>query len=53
MFPQYDKGIYLDADTVVTGDIAKLYNIDLHDKLVAGTSDTFIANDPVLTKHAI
>lgn len=52
MFPQYDKGIYLDADTVVTGDIAKLYNIDLHDKLVAGTSDTFIANDPVLTNYA-
>lgn len=52
MFPQYDKGIYLDADTVVPGDISKLYQIDLKDNLVAGCSDTFVESDPVLVNYA-
>lgn len=52
MFPQYDKGIYLDADTVVTGDISELFNIDLQDNLVAGCSDTFIEGDPRLIHYA-
>lgn len=34
-FPQYDKAIYLDCDLVVLTDIAKLYNIDIGDNLVA------------------
>ena len=29
MFPQYDKVIYLDSDTVVQGDISELYNTEL------------------------
>lgn len=36
MFPQYDKAIYLDCDTVVLGDIANLYEIELADNLIAG-----------------
>lgn len=36
MFPQYDKAIYLDCDTVVLGDISELYNYSLGDNLVAG-----------------
>ena len=31
LFPQYNKCIYLDADTVISGDISKLYNEDLKD----------------------
>ena len=31
MFPQYDKAIYIDSDTVVRADIAKLYDTDLGD----------------------
>ena len=34
MYPQYDKVIYLDADTVVLEDIAILYNTDMGDNLV-------------------
>lgn len=34
-FPQYDKAIYLDCDLVVLTDIAKLYNQDIGDNLVA------------------
>ena len=50
MFPQYNKAIY--ADTVVTGNIAELYQIDLKNNLVGGCLDTFIANDKTLTNYA-
>lgn len=36
MFPQYDKALYLDCDTVVLGDIADLYAYDLGDNLLGG-----------------
>lgn len=29
LFPQYDKAIYIDSDTIVNDDIAKLYNTEL------------------------
>ena len=29
MFPEYDKAIYIDSDTIVLGDIAELYAYDL------------------------
>ena len=29
MFPQYDKGIYIDSDVVLTDDIAKLFDIGI------------------------
>ena len=34
MFPEYDKAIYIDSDTIVEGDISELYNHDLGDKYV-------------------
>ena len=34
MFPSYDKAIYIDSDTVVQGDMSKLYEIDLGDRYV-------------------
>ena len=34
MFPEYDKVIYIDGDTVVQGDISELYNTDLGDKWI-------------------
>lgn len=36
LFPQYDKAIYLDCDTVILGDISELYNYDLGNNLIAG-----------------
>ena len=29
MFPEYDKAIYIDSDTIVQGDISKLYETDI------------------------
>ena len=36
MFPQYDKALYLDCDTVILGDISALYSYDLGDNLIGG-----------------
>jgi lipopolysaccharide biosynthesis glycosyltransferase len=36
LFPQYDKAVYLDCDTVVMGDISELYNCDLGRNMLAG-----------------
>ena len=38
-FPQYDKGIYLDADLVVPGDISWLYREPLGRRLVGAVAD--------------
>lgn len=52
MFPQYDKGIYLDSDIVVTGDISKLYSTELPcDKAFAACSDLSIQNIPILVNY--
>jgi len=39
LFPQYDKGIYLDADIVVPGDISKLWEEPLGNKLIGAVAD--------------
>lgn len=36
MFPQYDKALYLDCDTVILGDVSELYNYDLGNNLLGG-----------------
>ena len=35
MFPEYDKGLYLDCDIAVNGDISELYNCPLKDRFAA------------------
>ena len=44
MFPQYDKAIYLDCDTVLCADIAELYDIDLKDNLIGAVADGAVAD---------
>lgn len=39
LYPQYDKALYLDSDTVILTDVADLYNEDIGDNLVAGVPD--------------
>ncbi|MBQ7906493.1 MAG: 1-acyl-sn-glycerol-3-phosphate acyltransferase [Clostridia bacterium] len=36
MFPEYDKAIYIDSDTIVQGDISELYNTDIGDFYLGG-----------------
>lgn len=51
MFPQYDKGIYIDSDVVLTADIANLYDTDLGDNLIGACNDLSIADIPPLVAY--
>ncbi len=42
MFPQYDKVLYIDSDTIVLKDIAKLYDFDLEENYIAGVRDQLV-----------
>ena len=51
MFPQYDKGIYIDSDVVLTDDIAKLFDTDIGDNFIGACSDLSIADIPELVHY--
>ena len=46
LFPQYDKAIYVDSDTILLDDIGKLYDMDLGDKVIAARIDPKVTNVP-------
>ena len=50
-FPQYDKAIYLDCDLVVLTDIAKLYNQDIGDNLIAAAYEQNTDRDIMFTNY--
>ena len=39
MFPEYNKAIYIDSDTVVIGDISRLYDTDIGDNYVGAANE--------------
>lgn len=51
MFPEYDKGIYIDSDIVVPGDISELYNHELGNNLIGACSDKSVVDVPELAKY--
>lgn len=51
MFPQYDKGIYIDSDVVLTDDIAKLYDINIGDNFIGACNDLSISDIPPLVAY--
>lgn len=51
LYPQYDKVLYLDSDIVILDDIAKLYNTDMGDNLVAAAPDDVIQTMPVFQDY--
>lgn len=44
LYPQYEKALYLDSDTVVLADIAELYHTDIGENLVAAAQEGVIQN---------
>lgn len=48
MFPEYNKGLYLDSDIVVEDDLAKLYDIDLGENFIAAARDMSVVDVKVL-----
>lgn len=51
LFPQYDKAVYLDADTIICTDIADLYNTEIGDNMFASCPDLSIRYMPLLQKY--
>lgn len=51
LFPQYDKGIYIDSDTILTSDIGELYDIDLGNKVIAARVDLKVAMVPEFIRY--
>lgn len=51
MYPQYDKGIYIDSDVILTEDIAKLFDTDIGDNFIGACNDLSIADIPPLVAY--
>jgi len=51
MFPQYDKGIYIDSDVVLTSDPANLYDIEIGDNFIGACNDLSISDIPPLVAY--
>ena len=51
LFPQFDKGIYIDSDVVVTDDLGKLFDIDLKDNYIGACNDLSIKDVPPLVQY--
>ncbi len=52
LFPQYDKGLYLDCDIAVLDDIADLYHMDLQGHPLGAVTDEVITDIPVFSAYA-
>lgn len=39
MFPEYDKGIYIDSDVVLNADLAELFDIEIGDNYIGACTD--------------
>lgn len=51
MFPKYDRCIYIDADTVISGDISKLYNEDIGDNYLGCIIDKSTIDNETLATY--
>lgn len=51
LFPQYDKAVYIDSDTVLNDDIAKLYETELGDNLIGACVDSSIQFVPKMLRY--
>ena len=52
MFPQYDRGVYLDCDIAISTDIARMYNCALGSNLVAAIPDEIITDIDVFARYS-
>ncbi len=50
-FQQYDKAIYVDSDTAIVADIAKLFDINIGNKYVAAVTDAVVSTVPVASAY--
>lgn len=51
MFPEYHRGIYIDSDVVVPGDISEMFETDLGGNLIGACRDLSIKDIPELVAY--
>jgi lipopolysaccharide biosynthesis glycosyltransferase len=51
MFPEYEKAIYIDSDTIVLGDIAQLYHKELGDNYVGAANEQVMIQTDVYGEY--
>ncbi len=51
MFPEYDKALYLDCDIVINGDIAKLFETRLGDRLLGAVPEDVMARIDIFGRY--
>lgn len=51
LFPQYDKGIYVDSDVIFADDIGLLFDMDLADNWIGACPDLSISGVPELVRY--
>lgn len=47
MFPEYDKAVYIDSDTVVLGDLAELYSCEIADCYVGACNEQVMIQEDI------
>ena len=52
LFPEHDRGLYLDCDIVVNCDISKLYNCQLGDNLVGAVTEEVMTDIDVFGRYS-
>lgn len=52
MFPEYDKAVYIDSDTVVLGDISELYDHEIGENYVGAAPDQVVVQTDVFGDYA-
>lgn len=50
-FPSLKKALYIDSDIIILDDIAKLFNTDMGNNLVAAVPDGAVRNTPVFQEY--
>ncbi len=51
MFPEYNKAIYIDSDTIVLGDISKLFDTNIDGFFVGACHEQVMIQEPIYGKY--
>ncbi|MBE5883078.1 MAG: hypothetical protein E7291_01450 [Lachnospiraceae bacterium] len=51
MFPEYDKVIYIDSDTIVLGDVSELYHQEIGDHYVAAANEQVMIQEDIYGQY--
>ena len=51
LFPLYEKAVYIDSDTILRGDVGKLFDMELGENLVLAMPDPKVSNIPEFKEY--